>query len=101
MYAPGTGVEAHVHDALEQVTYVTSGTAEIGVGEEHQMLSKDEAVYIPAHAVHGLENRGNDPVAVLNAYYASSHLWKGSIETFLTELDPRTENSQLRYPSEI
>ncbi|NIM45062.1 MAG: cupin domain-containing protein, partial [Nitrososphaeria archaeon] len=52
MYAPGTSVEAHVHDMLEQVTYVTSGTVEVRVGEEACTLSKDEAVYIPSHTVH-------------------------------------------------
>jgi len=101
LHAPNTVVEAHAHDVLEQVTYVASGRVRISVGEEQQMLSKDEAVYVPARAVHRFENGGNDPVAVVNAYYASRVLWKGNVETFLTKLDPRTKLSQIRYPSEI
>jgi len=101
MYAPGTSVEAHVHDMLEQVTYVTSGTVEVRVGKEARTLSKDEAVYIPSDIVHSFENRSEEPVATVNGYYVSRELWKGNIETFLTEIDPHADPSQLKYPSEI
>lgn len=101
IYAPGTSVEAHTHDRLEQVTYVTSGTVDVQVGEEEGRLSKDEAVYIPLHLVHSLENHSGEPVATVNCYYACRRLWEGDIEAFLTEIDQNAEEAQLRYPSEI
>ncbi|MEM2906197.1 MAG: cupin domain-containing protein [Candidatus Bathyarchaeia archaeon] len=101
IYAPGAAVQAHAHEGLEQVAYIASGTVQVRVGEERRSLSRDEAVYIPASTVHSLENWGRDPVAVVNAYYASRHLWNGSIEAFLTKLDPSVERARLRYPSEI
>jgi len=101
LYAPGTVVKAHAHEALEQVTYVASGRLKMGVEEEQKVLSKDNAVYVPVDAVHSLENAGDEPVAVVNAYYVSKHLWLGSVEPFFTKTNPCTEPSRLRYPSEI
>jgi len=101
MYAPGASVAAHAHDRLEQVTYVTSGMVDVQVGEEERRLSKDEAIYIPLHLVHSLENHGGEPVATVNCYYACRQLWEGNIEAFLTEIDQNAEEAQLRYPSEI
>jgi len=80
---------------------VTSGKALTRVGEEEETLGKDGAVYIPARMVHSLENGGADPAAAVNAFYMPRHIWKGMIEAFFTELDPRVEQSKLRYPSEI
>jgi len=101
VYAPGTSVEAHAHNAFEQVTYVTSGKVEVRVGEDVQTLSRDEAVYIPMRTAHSLGNKSGEPLATVNAYYIIRRLWKGSIETFLTEIDPRVDPLKLRYPSEI
>ncbi|MDH5440670.1 MAG: cupin domain-containing protein [Candidatus Bathyarchaeota archaeon] len=101
MFAPGASVAAHAHDRLEQVTYVTSGTADVQVGEEERRLSKDEAIYIPLHLVHSLENHSGEPVATVNCYYACRRLWEGNIEAFLTEIDQNADSAQLRYPSEI
>jgi len=101
MYAPGAMVEAHVHDDLEQVTYVISGTVEVRVKGEVQLLSKDEAFYVPMRAVHSIENKGDEPVATVNAYYVSRSLWNGDVESFLAEVDSNADPSHLRYPSEI
>jgi mannose-6-phosphate isomerase-like protein (cupin superfamily) len=104
IYAPGTSVETHTHETLEQVIYVTSGTARIRVREEVCVLSKDEAVYIPLHTAHSLKNKSNEPLATVNAYYPSRndyHLWKENIEAFITKIDPLADPSLLRYPSEL
>ena len=46
----------HHHRAEHWV--VVSGTANVTIGEETQMLTENESVYIPIGAVHALENPG-------------------------------------------
>ncbi|MEM9196246.1 MAG: mannose-1-phosphate guanylyltransferase/mannose-6-phosphate isomerase [Pseudomonadota bacterium] len=58
MVHPGgqLSLQSHVHRAEHWV--VVSGTARVTVGEEVQLLTENESVYIPLGAVHRLENPG-------------------------------------------
>ena len=60
----------HTHTA-EEIVYVLSGRAEARIGEERVVLEAGDAALIPAHAPHGLENVGDQPLRFLG-FFASA-----------------------------
>lgn len=52
---PGHGAPLHVH-SVEEVLRVISGTAEIEVTDERQVVTPGESVIVPAGVTHGFVN---------------------------------------------
>ena len=62
---PGGGHNFHKHPEQEEVIYVLDGTIEQWLGEEMQMLSKGDTVFIPADTVHASFNVSGQTTKVL------------------------------------
>ena len=62
--SPGNGAPSHLH-AVEEVLQIVAGQAEVWVGDDRQSLAAGDAVVIPAGAVHGFFNTGDDTLQVL------------------------------------
>jgi mannose-1-phosphate guanylyltransferase/mannose-6-phosphate isomerase len=62
---PGAALslQSHVHRAEHWI--VVSGTAQVTVGDEVQLLSENQSVYVPLGAVHRLANPGKVPVVLI------------------------------------
>jgi mannose-1-phosphate guanylyltransferase / mannose-6-phosphate isomerase len=56
-------LQSHIHRAEHWI--VVSGTAQVTVGEEVQLLSENQSVYVPLGAVHRLANPGKVPVVLI------------------------------------
>lgn len=61
--APGTGAPIHSH-RTEEVLTVLSGTMEVRLGEEREILTADESVVVPAGLEHGFRNAGSGELHV-------------------------------------
>lgn len=55
---PGEKLSVQMHHHRAEHWIVVSGTANVTIGEETQMLTENQSVYIPIGAVHALENPG-------------------------------------------
>jgi len=55
---PGEKLSVQMHHHRAEHWIVVSGTANVTIGEETQLLTENESVYIPIGAVHALENPG-------------------------------------------
>jgi mannose-6-phosphate isomerase-like protein (cupin superfamily) len=62
--ALGVGAPPHLH-AVEEVLRVIEGEAEVVVMDERATLGPGDTVTIPAGAVHGFSNSGDQPLRVL------------------------------------
>jgi mannose-6-phosphate isomerase-like protein (cupin superfamily) len=52
----------------EEVYFVVEGTAEMCLGEERQILTSGQAVYIPSGVFHQLTNIGDTPLRMIYVY---------------------------------
>jgi len=59
---PGTTIEPHEHESMEEVYYVISGTGRARVGDEETEVGEGSAVCIPPKKVHSLTNTGTYPL---------------------------------------
>lgn len=55
---PGEKLSVQMHHHRAEHWIVVSGTANVTIGDNTQMLTENESVYIPIGAVHALENPG-------------------------------------------
>lgn len=55
---PGEKLSLQMHHHRAEHWIVVSGTAKVTIGEETQLLTENESVYIPIGAIHALENPG-------------------------------------------
>jgi len=55
---PGEKLSVQMHHHRAEHWIVVSGTANVTIGENTQMLTENQSVYIPIGAVHALENPG-------------------------------------------
>jgi mannose-1-phosphate guanylyltransferase len=62
---PGEKLSVQMHHHRAEHWVVVSGTANVTIGEETQMLTENESVYIPIGAVHALENPGKIPLELI------------------------------------
>ena len=62
---PGGGHNFHKHPEQEEVIYVLDGTIEQWLGEEMQMLSSGDTVFIPSDTVHASFNVSGQTAKVL------------------------------------
>ena len=63
----GGQVPWHNHEQ-EEVYVILEGTGEMCIGDERQVLSGGEAVYIPSNAYHQLTNVGDTPLRMMYCY---------------------------------
>ncbi|MFQ6676880.1 MAG: cupin domain-containing protein [Fidelibacterota bacterium] len=54
---PGGKQRVHKHEP-EQVYFIIDGMGEMTVGNEHQIVSCEDCIFIPSDEPHGLENIG-------------------------------------------
>jgi quercetin dioxygenase-like cupin family protein len=55
--APGAGAPTHAHP-VEEVLTILDGQAELWVGDEREVVSTGQSVFIPAGSRHGFRNTG-------------------------------------------
>ena len=61
----GAKVGRHHHKETEEVYYILQGTGRMTVGEETRDVGPGDAVFIPRHHAHTLENTGQEPMTIL------------------------------------
>jgi mannose-6-phosphate isomerase-like protein (cupin superfamily) len=61
--APGHGAPSHLH-AVEEVLRILGGQADVWVGEDRATLGPGSSVIIPAGAMHGFSNTGDEVLHV-------------------------------------
>jgi transcriptional regulator with XRE-family HTH domain len=57
-------VRIHEHDGVEFI-YVLSGSLSVKIGEEENMLRKEDAIYFDSSVAHGYRAAGNAPCAAV------------------------------------
>ena len=62
---PGEKLSVQMHHHRAEHWVVVSGTANVTIGDETQMLTENESVYIPIGKVHALENPGKIPLELI------------------------------------
>lgn len=62
---PGQGHNFHKHPNQEEVIYVIKGEVEQWLGQERQLLTAGDSVFIPADMVHASFNTGTENAQVL------------------------------------
>lgn len=62
--APGHGAPLHTH-AVEEVLRILTGRAQVVVSEDECELGAGTTILVPAGAIHGFTNVGNEPLHVL------------------------------------
>jgi mannose-1-phosphate guanylyltransferase/mannose-1-phosphate guanylyltransferase/mannose-6-phosphate isomerase len=69
---PGAALslQSHVHRAEHWI--VVSGTAKVTIGDDVQLLTENQSVYVPLGAVHRLENPGKLPMVLIEVQTGSS-----------------------------
>jgi mannose-1-phosphate guanylyltransferase len=60
---------------------VVSGTAKVMIGDETQLITENQSVYIPVGAVHSLENPGKLPLHLIEVQ-SGSYLGEDDIVRF-------------------
>lgn len=63
--APGARLSLQSHARRSEHWVVVSGTATVTNGEEITLVGKNQSTYIPIGAKHRLENRGDDPLHIV------------------------------------
>jgi mannose-6-phosphate isomerase-like protein (cupin superfamily) len=62
----------HVHDNAEEIMYILSGRAVLGVNDEESEVRKGDTIWIPRGAVHWGNNPFDEPFEMLVVYTRSS-----------------------------
>lgn len=77
----GGQVPWHNHEQ-EEVYLVLEGTGEMCLGEEKQMLTGGQAVYIPSGVFHQLTNLGETPLRLIYCYGPAGDVahWRQELE---------------------
>lgn len=87
---PGEKLSLQMHHQRSEHWIVVSGTARVTVGDDVRLLQENESTYVPAGAIHRLENPGKIPL----------HLIEVQCGPYLGEDDiVRLEDSYDRLPS--
>lgn len=77
--SPGGKLSLQKHAHRSEHWVVVQGTAMIRCGDDERMLNENESVYIPAGAVHRLENQGEVDVHIIEVQ-TGSYLGEDDIE---------------------
>ncbi len=62
---PGEKLSAQMHHHRAEHWIVVSGTANVTIDEQTQLVTENESVYIPVGSVHALENPGKIPLELI------------------------------------
>jgi mannose-6-phosphate isomerase-like protein (cupin superfamily) len=62
---PGCAVTPHHHGELEEIYYILSGRGTMTVGDQSREVGAGDAIYVPRHHRHTLENTGSEPIKLL------------------------------------
>jgi mannose-6-phosphate isomerase-like protein (cupin superfamily) len=62
---PGQQTRLHLHRTSEEIYYILSGTGEVCLGEEREVVTPQTAVLIPAGTPHKIRNTGSVPLVFL------------------------------------
>ena len=68
---PGAALSLQSHHHRAEHWIVVEGTAKVTIGEEVQLVSENQSVYIPLGAVHRLENPGKVPLTLIEVQTGS------------------------------
>ena len=77
----------------EEIYFIIEGTAEMCIGEERQILSAGQAVYIPHQVFHQLTNIGDTPCRMMYCYGPA-----GDVAHWRQELDGTLPKAGLEAP---
>ncbi|MFC4701973.1 mannose-1-phosphate guanylyltransferase/mannose-6-phosphate isomerase [Glaciecola siphonariae] len=78
---PGEKLSVQMHHHRAEHWIVVSGTASVTVGEQTQLVTENESVYIPVGEVHALENPGKIPLELIEVQ-SGSYLGEDDIVRF-------------------
>jgi mannose-1-phosphate guanylyltransferase/mannose-6-phosphate isomerase len=68
---PGAALSLQSHHHRSEHWIVVEGTARVTIGEEVQLLTENQSVYIPLGAVHRMENPGKVPMVLIEVQTGS------------------------------
>jgi mannose-6-phosphate isomerase-like protein (cupin superfamily) len=78
---PGAKLSVQMHHHRAEHWVVVSGTAKVRIGEQEQLVSENQSVYIPLGVVHSLENPGKMPLHLIEVQ-SGSYLGEDDIVRF-------------------
>jgi mannose-1-phosphate guanylyltransferase len=78
---PGEKLSVQMHHHRAEHWIVVSGSANVTIGENTQLVTENESVYIPIGAVHALENPGKIPLELIEVQ-SGSYLGEDDIVRF-------------------
>ena len=68
---PGAALSLQSHHHRSEHWIVVEGTARVTVGEDVQLVSENQSVYIPLGTVHRMENPGKIPMVLIEVQTGS------------------------------
>lgn len=80
------GVDAHIHEANDELIYVLAGPVAILVKDDWVQIEKSGLVVIPAGTQHGFRNDSDQRVGLLNI------LLSGAYEAMMPQIQAMFEN---------
>ncbi len=86
---PGAKLSVQMHHHRAEHWVVVSGTANVLIGKEEQMLTENQSVYIPIGVIHSLENPGRIPLEIIEVQ-SGAYLGEDDIVRF-DDIYGRTE----------
>ena len=78
---PGHRLSLQKHHHRTEHWIVVSGTAEVQLNENHQILSENQSTYIPLGCMHRLSNPGKIPLKIIEVQ-SGPYLEEDDIERF-------------------
>ena len=78
---PGHRLSLQKHHHRTEHWIVVSGTAEVQLNDNHQILSENQSTYIPLGCMHRLSNPGKIPLKIIEVQ-SGSYLEEDDIERF-------------------
>ena len=78
---PGHRLSLQKHHHRTEHWIVVSGTAEVQLNNNHQILSENQSTYIPLGCMHRLSNPGKIPLKIIEVQ-SGSYLEEDDIERF-------------------
>ena len=82
---PGHRLSLQKHHHRTEHWIVVSGTAEVQLNDNHQILSENQSTYIPLGCMHRLSNPGKIPLKIIEVQ-SGSYLEEDDIERFDDDL---------------
>ena len=68
---PGAALSLQSHHHRSEHWIVVEGTAQVTIGEDVQLVSENQSVYIPLGTVHRMENPGKIPMVLIEVQTGS------------------------------